>query len=113
MAVAAAAVVSSDFDPFSSEARRNPYATYERLRAASPLIRLANNDTWAVPRFAENKAVLENHPNYTSAGGAELANHSNKTPCPPPSCVREAAPPLHTRTRAVLARVLSPGVMRR
>lgn len=32
MAIAADSVVSSDFDPFSSETRRDPYGTYERLR---------------------------------------------------------------------------------
>jgi 4-methoxybenzoate monooxygenase (O-demethylating) len=112
MAVAAAAVVSSDFDPFSSETRRNPYATYERLRAAGPVIRLTKYDISAVPRFAEVKAVLEDHANFSSAGGAGLANYFKQKPWRPPSIVLEADPPLHSRTRAVLARVLSPGVMR-
>src|SRR4030095_9759265 len=66
----AAAVVSSDFDPFSSETRRNPYATYERLRAAGPVIRLAKYDIWAVPRFAEVKAALGGHGHLRRAGGA-------------------------------------------
>ena len=113
MAVAAAAVVTSDFDPFSSETRRNPYATYQRLRAAGPVIRLTKYDIWAVTRFAEVKAVLEDHVNFSSAGGAGLANYFKQKPWRPPSIVLEADPPLHTRTRAVLARVLSPGVMRR
>jgi len=113
MAVAAATVVTSDFDPFSSETRRNPYATYERLRAAGPVIRLTKYDIWAVTRFAEVKAVLEDHVNFSSAGGAGLANYFKQKPWRPPSIVLEADPPLHTRTRAVLARVLSPGVMRR
>src|ERR1700754_3431759 len=113
MAVAAAAVVTSDFDPFSSETRRNPYATYERLRAAGPVIRLTKYDIWAVPRFAEVKSVLEDHANFSSAGGAGLANYFKQKPWRPPSIVLEADPPLHTRTRAVLARVPSPGVRRR
>ena len=106
MAVAAATVATSDFDPFSSETRRNPYATYERLRAAGPVIRLTKYDIWAVPRFAEVKAVLEDPANFSSAGGAGLANYFKQKPWRPPSIVLEADPPLHTRTRAVLARVL-------
>src|SRR4030095_15038500 len=113
MAVAVAAVVSSDFDPFSSETRRNPYATYERLRAAGPVIRVTKYDLWAVTRFADVQAVVEDHVNFSSAGGAGLANYFKQKPWRPPSIVLEADPPLHTRTRAVLARVLSPGVMRR
>ncbi|MBN8988827.1 MAG: cytochrome P450 [Rhizobiales bacterium] len=113
MAVAAARVASSDFDPFSSETRRNPYAAYERLRAAGPVVRLTRYDIWAVPGFAEVKSVLEDHANFSSAGGAGLANYFKQKPWRPPSIILEADPPLHTRTRAVLARVLSPGVMRR
>ena len=113
MAVADATVVSSDFDPFSSETRRNPYPTYEQLRAAGPVIRLTRYDIWAVPRFAEIKLVLEDHANFSNAGGAGFANYFKQKPWRPPSIVLEADPPLHTRTRAVLARVLSPGVMRR
>jgi 4-methoxybenzoate monooxygenase (O-demethylating) len=113
MAIAGAAVVSSDFDPFSSETRRNPYAMYERLRAAGPVIRLTKYDIWALPRFTEVKSVLEDHANFSSAGGAGLANYFKQKPWRPSSIVLEADPPLHTRTRAVLARVLSPGVMRR
>lgn len=106
-------IVSSDFDPFSSETRRNPYGTYERLRAAGPVIRLTKYGIWAVPRFADVKAILEDHANFSSAGGAGLANYFKQKPWRPPSIVLEADPPLHSRTRAVLARVLSPGVMRR
>src|SRR6201991_5272870 len=112
MAVAAAAVVTSDFDPFSSETRRNPYATYERLRAAGPVIRLAKYDIWAVPRFAEVKSVLEDHANFSSAGGAGLANYFKQKPWRPPSIILEADPPLHTRTRAVLSQVLSPTALK-
>ena len=113
MSTAAVDVISSDFDPFGPEARRNPYATYERLRAAGPFIRLTKYDIWAVPRFADVKAILEDPVNFSSAGGAGLANYFKQKPWRPPSIVLEADPPLHTRTRAVLARVLSPGVMRR
>lgn len=109
----AATVATSDFDPFSTEARRNPYGAYEELRAAGSVIWLTKYDIWALPKAADVKSVLNDHVNFSSAGGAGLANYFKQKPWRPPSIVLEADPPLHTRTRAVLARVLSPGVMRR
>lgn len=113
MAVAAATIATSDFDPFSSETRRDPYGAYEELRAAGSVVRLTKYDIWAVPKAADVKAVLDDHVHFSSAGGAGLANYFKQKPWRPPSIILEADPPLHSRTRAVLARVLSPGVMRR
>ena len=103
----------SEFDPFSPEARSDPYDTYKTLRAAAPLIWLTKYGIWAVPRFVNVKQILDDPENFSSAGGAGLANYFKQQPWRPPSIVLEADPPLHTRTRAVLSRVLSPGVMRR
>ena len=105
--------IRSDFDPFSPATRADPYGTYAELRAAAPVIRLTRYDIWAVPRFAEVKTIFGDHLNFSNAGGAGLANHFKEKPWRPPSIVLEADPPLHTRTRAVLARILSPGAMRR
>jgi 4-methoxybenzoate monooxygenase (O-demethylating) len=113
MATGTAAFVSSDFDPFSPETRRNPYEKYEELREAAPVVRLTKYDIWAVPRFAELKDIFDDPVNFSSAGGAGLVNYFKQKPWRQPSIVLEADPPLHTRTRAVLAKVLSPGVMRR
>ncbi|VIO67600.1 cytochrome P450 [Bradyrhizobium ivorense] len=113
MSVPASEVVRSDFDPFSPAARADPYGIYAELRAAAPAIRLTKYDIWAVPRFAEVKTIFGDHVNFSNAGGAGLANHFKEEPWRPPSIVLEADPPLHTRTRAVLARILSPGAMRR
>ncbi len=113
MAAVAATVATSDFDPFSSETRRDPYGAYAKLRAAGPIVRLTKYDIWAVPRAADVKSILEDHVNFSSAGGAGLANYFKQKPWRPPSIILEADPPLHSRSRAVLARVLSPGVMRR
>jgi 4-methoxybenzoate monooxygenase (O-demethylating) len=113
MASGTAAIVSSSFDPFSPETRRSPYESYEALREAASVVWLTKYDIWAVPRFSEIKEILEDAVNFSSAGGAGLANHFKQKPWRPPSIVLEADPPLHTRTRAVLAKVLSPGVTRR
>jgi 4-methoxybenzoate monooxygenase (O-demethylating) len=113
MAAPAGDMVRSDFDPFSAATRADPYADYAVLRAAAPVVRLAKYDIWAVPRFAEVKAIFGDAVNFSNAGGAGLANYFREKPWRPPSIILEADPPLHTRTRAVLARILSVGAMRR
>jgi cytochrome P450 len=102
----------SDFDPFDWKTRVDPYPAYAALRAASPLIRLEKYGIFAVPRFAEIKAIFADHVNFSNAGGAGIANYFKEKPWRPPSIVLEADPPLHTRTRKVLARIMSPGAMR-
>jgi 4-methoxybenzoate monooxygenase (O-demethylating) len=105
--------VRSDFDPFDATTRIDPYPAYARMRAAGPVVALPKYGIWAVPRYAEIKAIFADHTNFSNAGGAGLANHFKETPWRPPSIILEADPPLHTRTRAVLARIMSPGAMRR
>ena len=100
MAVAAATVATSDFDPFSSETRRNPYGFYEELRAAGSVVRLSKYGIWAVPKAADVKTVLDDPVNFSSAGGAGLANYFKQKPWRPPAlswrpirrCTPERAP---------------------
>ena len=103
----------SDFDPFGADTRADPYQAYVELRAAGPIIRLEKYGIFAVPRFADVKAIFADHVNFSNAGGAGLANYFKEKPWRPPSIVLEADPPLHTRTRKVLARIMSPGAMRK
>jgi cytochrome P450 len=105
--------VNSDFDPFDARTRIDPYPAYARLRAAGPVLRLTKPGIWAVPRCDEVKAVFADHVNFSNAGGAGIANHFKNKPWRQPSIILEADPPLHTRTRKVLARIMSPGAMRR
>lgn len=103
----------SDFDPFDWKTRVDPYPAYAALRTAGAVIRLDKYGIWAVPRFAEVKAIFADHLNFSNAGGAGLANHFKEKPWRPPSIILEADPPLHTRTRKILARIMSVGAMRR
>lgn len=105
--------VCCDFDPFDAQTRVDPYPAYVELRARGPAHRLEKYGIWAVPRYAEVRSVFSDHVNFSNAGGAGIANHFREKPWRPPSLILEADPPLHTRTRAVLARIMSPGAMRR
>ncbi|MBW8857755.1 MAG: cytochrome P450, partial [Bradyrhizobium sp.] len=48
---------------------------------------------------------------FTAEGGTGLQNLFRETPWREPSPVQEKDPPYHTRTRSILARILSPGAV--
>src|ERR1700724_3810644 len=48
---------------------------------------------------------------YCSSAGVGLSDFRKEPPWRPPSIILEADPPLHTRTRAVLTRILSPAAI--
>src|SRR5258705_10403995 len=77
--------------------------------------RMVHLDKWnvyAVARYAEVYAVLNDPLTFCSSRGVGLTDFAKEKPWRPPSLVLEADPPAHTRTRAVLNRALSPAVMK-
>jgi hypothetical protein len=52
--------------------------------------------------------VLNDHANFISGAGVGLSNFNLEPPWRPKSLILEADPPLHTQTRAILSRILSP-----
>ncbi len=101
-----------DIDPFAIEFFENPYPTHEALREAGPLVHLDKWNVYAVARYAEVHAVLNDPLTFCSSRGVGLSDFAKEKPWRPPSLILEADPPAHTRTRAVLSRVLSPAVMK-
>lgn len=102
----------SDVDPFSVEFFEDPHRIHEVLREAGPVVRLSRWNVFAVARYAEVHAVLNDPATFCSSRGAGLSDFAKEAPWRPPSLILEADPPAHTRTRAVLNRVLSPAVMK-
>jgi len=100
-------------DPFSIPFLHDPYPHYERMREAGPVVWLSQYQCYAVARHDEVQKVLGDWETFSSAAGVGLANFNKEKPWRPPSLVLEADPPLHTRTRTVLTRVLSPGNIRK
>jgi 4-methoxybenzoate monooxygenase (O-demethylating) len=101
-----------DLDPFSIEFFEDPHPVHEVLREAGPVVRLDKWNVYGVARYAEVHAVLNDPLTFCSSRGVGLSDFARETPWRPPSIILEADPPAHTRTRAVLSRVLSPSVMK-
>jgi 4-methoxybenzoate monooxygenase (O-demethylating) len=101
-----------DVDPFAIEFFDDPYPTHELLREAGPVVHLDQWKVFAVARYAEVHAVLNDPLTFCSSRGVGLSDFAKEKPWRPPSLILEADPPAHTRTRAVLSQVLSPTVMK-
>lgn len=98
-----------DIDPYAAENLIDPYPMQQRIRDAGPVVRLTSYPRLvACAGHAEVHAVLNDHANFISGAGAGLTNFKLETPFRPQSLILEADPPLHTQTRTVLSRILSP-----
>jgi cytochrome P450 len=99
-------------DPFATDFFDDPFPAHEQLRQAGPIVYLDTWNVYGVARYAEVYAVLNDPAAFCSSRGVGLSDFAREKPWRPPSLILEADPPAHTRTRAVLAKVLSPAVMK-
>jgi 4-methoxybenzoate monooxygenase (O-demethylating) len=106
------AIPRLDIDPFSIGFFDDPYPAHETMRAAGPVVYLDKWNVYGVARYAEVYAVLNDPLTFCSSRGVGLSDFAKEKPWRPPSLILEADPPEHTRTRAVLSKVLSPAAMK-
>ena len=59
-------------DLYSRAAIRNPYPHYTAMRALGPVVWLPKQKVYALPRYAEVKAVLRDDDTFRSGGGVAL-----------------------------------------
>jgi cytochrome P450 len=98
-----------DIDPYVAENLIDPYPMHERMREAGPVVRLQPYPSLvACARHEQVHAVLNDHANFISGAGVGLSNFNLEAPWRPKSLILEVDPPLHTQTRAILSRILSP-----
>lgn len=102
-----AAVPSLDLDPFSNDNLSDPYAAYQQLREAGPVVSLPRYGILALGRHHDVRRVLHDVRTFISSAGVGLADLRATPGVRSPSIVLEADPPAHTRPRAVLTRILS------
>src|SRR5260370_13493953 len=81
------------------------------MREAGPVVWLEQYGIWAMARHQEVRDALSDWQTYCSGAGVGLSDFRKEPPWRPPSIILEADPPLHTRTRAVLTRILSPAAI--
>jgi cytochrome P450 len=103
---------TSQVDPFSTGFLRDPYPYHEQLRETGPVLWLDRYGIWAMARYDEVKATLNDWETFCSSAGAGMSDFRREKPWRPPSIILEADPPLHTKTRGVLTRILSPAAIR-
>jgi cytochrome P450 len=101
----------SAIDPFSHAFLSDPYPHHEAMREAGPVVWLEQYGIWAMARHQEVRDALTDWETYCSSAGVGLSDFRKEPPWRPPSIILEADPPLHTRTRAVLTRILSPAAI--
>jgi hypothetical protein len=107
-----AGIPGLDVDPFAIEYFDDPFLVQEALREAGPVVHLGKWNVYGVARYAQVYAVLNDPATFCSSRGVGLSDFAKEKPWRPPSLILEADPPAHTRTRAVLSKVLSPAVMK-
>ena len=100
-----------DYDPFAESVRNDPQPWYRRLRDEAPAYYIERYDTWALSRFADVWAACDD-PNVSSASGS-TAGHLLTKIQPVLRMLNTQDPPDHTRVRALVRPLFSPGRMRR
>ena len=65
-------------DIYSVNASVNPYPHYQRLRDLGPIVWLTKHKVYALPRYAESKAVLLDDKTFLSGHGVALNRIANR-----------------------------------
>ncbi len=101
-----------DIDPYQIDILQNPSAFYNELRAKGPFVYIPKYAILACGRYKETKEVFSDHERFVSSRGVGLVDFKVADPWRPASIILEVDPPAHTRVRRIMAKVLSPKVMR-
>jgi cytochrome P450 len=95
------------WDPFDREIARDPYPTYQRMRAEAPLYYNEKHDFYAVTRCEDVERSLTDWKTYSSARGPILEVIKANIQIPPGTLLMED-PPTHDIYRSLLARLFTP-----
>ena len=105
-------VPALDTDPFCTSYFDDPYPDQARLRDAGPFVWLSCYAIGAVARHEQVQAALMDWRTFCSARGVGMEDFEVHGRYRLPSVILEADPSDHDAARRVLARVLSPAVMK-
>ncbi|MGE4431185.1 MAG: cytochrome P450 [Sphingobium sp.] len=99
------AVPKIDIDLFGDDSLRNPFADYQRLRDAGPLVKLGRPDAYAMGRFDDVQAALRAADCLISGQGVGFSDTFN---APKGMNVLQSDGDLHRRLRAAVTKPLTP-----
>lgn len=101
-----------DVDPYDEAILTDPNEYYAELRRQGDVVYIPKYSVLAVGRYAITHKVFSDHENFISSRGVGLDDFKLSKPWRPPSLILETDPPDHTRVRKIMARALSPKVMK-
>ncbi len=93
-----------EYDPFSYAMHEDPYPTYARLRREAPAYYHPRMGFWALSRFADVQAAIQDWETYSSAGGVSLEASSGAAP----AMIISMDPPRQMKLRRLVSKVFTP-----
>ena len=100
------------YDPFSLEAREDPYPVYRRLRAEAPVYHDAVNDLWVLTRFDDVQAAARDWGTFSNAEGDDLDRTNEVFGTGETGNFIASDPPVHTRMRKMVGKLFTPKAIR-
>jgi cytochrome P450 len=100
------------YDPFAEEVIQDPHPIYKRLREEAPCYHVEKWDCYALSRFEDIWTASMDADNYSVAAGT-TASHLLTKVQPVTPMINLMDPPEHTQLRSPLAKLFTPGVVRR
>jgi cytochrome P450 len=92
------------YDPYAYETHEDPYPVYAALRDDAPAYVDEQRGFWALSRYDDVRAAIDDWHTYSSTGGITLERGSESVE---PMLI-EMDPPRHTELRAIVSRSFTP-----
>jgi cytochrome P450 len=99
------ALPRTDIDLYTEGAIVSPYENYRLLRDLGPAVWLERNDVWAVARYRDVHAALQDPQTFSSASGVALNDQTNERML---GTTVSTDPPYHEQFRSLINRPLTP-----
>ena len=98
------------YNPLSARAIQDPYPTYARLRARSPVHRSRLLEAWVFTRYADVEAILRDYKRFSNMPSSRRASKRQASFAPPRAdwTMLFLDPPDHTRLRALVNQAFTP-----
>lgn len=93
------------YDPYAYAIHEDPYPTYRRLRDEAPAYWNAERAFWALSRFADVQAAMQDWQTYSSEGGVSLERSTTSATLP---MIIAMDPPRQMALRRLVSKAFTP-----